>query len=96
MGGRRDRLRNTKVGDDGGVARKENVVRLDIAMHHAAFMRVGQCARDIAQDAEHFRNGDWSASQPRAEALAFHIRHGVVRNAVDVTGCEYRYDVGLL
>ena len=50
------RLRDTEVGDDGGTMRQEYVVRLDVAMHDAARMRVTQRARYVAQDADDLRD----------------------------------------
>src|SRR6185437_1181583 len=96
FGGGRDCLRNAEIGDDRGMSREKYVVRLDVAMHHAALMRVGHGACNVAQDAQYFRNREWSAPQPRAKAFALDERHRVVGNAVDVASGEYRYDVGLL
>src|SRR5439155_593510 len=40
-----------EVRDDGGPARKQDVLRLDVAVHHAVAVRVGQRSRHLRRDA---------------------------------------------
>jgi hypothetical protein len=66
-------------------------------VHHTAFVRVGQRAGDVAQNADHFRNRQRAtATQSCAQRFALDERHRVIRNAVDLTRCEERNDLRLL
>ncbi len=65
-------------------------------MHDAVLVRVGERARDVAEDAERLGDGERPPSEPRTQALALHVRHRVVRQAVEVTRCEHGDDVRLL
>ena len=63
-----ERLGDAEVGDDRGAAGEEDVVRLDVAMDDAALVRVGERARDVAQDAHRFATG--SGRRARAARAA--------------------------
>ena len=52
----RDGLCDAEVGDDRSVPGEEHVVRLDVAMHDAVLVRVGERAREVAQDAHRLRD----------------------------------------
>ena len=80
-----------------GAAGEQDVVRLDVAVHDAALVRVGERLRarragcSIASAI-----GTGPCGQPRAQGLALHERHRVVRQPVDVARREHRDDVRLL
>ena len=65
-------------------------------MHHAALVRIGERAGDVAQDAHRFRDRQRPPAQPYPEALALDVGHDVVRQAFEIAGGEHRHDVGLL
>ena len=96
LGGGRDGLGDAEIGDDRGVAGEQDVVRLDVAVHDAVVVGVGERARDVAQDAHDLGDGQRPAGQPRAQAFALDERHGVVGETVDHAGREDRHDVRLL
>ena len=49
-----DRFRDAEVGDDRRAAGEQHVVGLDVAMHDAALVRVGERLRHVLQDADDF------------------------------------------
>ena len=57
-----------EVGDGRGAAREEDVVRLDVAMDDAALVRVGERARDVAQDRRPLRRRAAAAARMRARS----------------------------
>ena len=67
---RRERLRDAEVGDHGGAAGEQDVVRLDVAVHDAALVRVGERLRDFAQDARSLPRSaaDRAASRSRSDS----------------------------
>ena len=66
-------------------------------MNHALPVRIGQRTRDIAQHIECIGGGEWRAvGHERAQRLARHVRHRIVRHPVRCTRREYRHDVRLL
>ena len=59
---------------------EQDVVRLDVAVHDAARVRVGEGARDVAQDADDFGDRERSpVGQATPERFALDERHGEVR-----------------
>ena len=52
---RADGFRDAEVGDDRGAAGEQHVVRLDVAVHDAALVRVGERLRDVLEDARRLR-----------------------------------------
>ena len=60
---RADRLRDAEVGHDGRAAGHEHIVRLDVAMHHAALVRVGE---RLERHRAGCRSTSVTASGPRA------------------------------
>ena len=66
----RDGLRDAEVGDDRRAPGEEDVVRLDVAVHDAALVRVGERARDVAQDARPPRRSDSGPRPSRARRLS--------------------------
>ena len=91
-----DRLRDSEIGDDRGAAREQHVVRLDVAMHDAALVRVAECLRHVLQNADDFGDRERAAREARAQRLAFDERHRVERQSVRVAGGQDRDDVRLL
>ena len=78
-------------------AGEQHVVGLDVAVHDAALVRVGERLRDVAQDARSTSAiGSGPRAEPRAQRLALDERHRVVRQAVDLAGREHRHDVRML
>ena len=93
---RGDGLRDAEVGDDRGPAGEEDVVRLDVAMHDAALVRVGERLGDVAQDVDRGGDRHGPVREPRAQRLPLDERHRVVRQPVDVAGGDDGDDVRLL
>ena len=52
-----DGFRDAEVADDGAATGEEHVVRLDVAVHDAVLVRVGQRFGDVAQDADGLADG---------------------------------------
>ena len=46
-----DRARDAEIRDHGRAVRQHDVVRLDVAVHHAAAVGVAQCPRHLRDDA---------------------------------------------
>ena len=95
---RADRLRDAEVGDDGGAARQQHVVRLDVAVHDAVLVRVRERARDVAQDADDLRNRQRAVARRAARAATRPRRTASCRTARRSTcpGGEHGNDVRLL
>jgi hypothetical protein len=71
-----DRLRDAEIGDDGVMAREQHVVGLDVAMDHAARVRVGQRVGDVLEDPDRVAHRKLAfARQAGPERLALHERH---------------------
>ena len=65
-------------------------------MNDALLMGVGQCARDVAQNAHAFGNSESTlVLQPRAKRLALLERHDEVQHLVHVARVVERHDVGM-
>ena len=81
----RQRARDAEVGDAGLVAREQDVVRLDVAMHDAECMCVGERVAHRARDVERVVDRQLPfAQQPGAQRLAAHKRHHVIEDAAGV------------
>jgi hypothetical protein len=94
---RAERLGHTEVGDHRAPARQQDVVRLDVAVHDAALVRVGERARHLAQEAHGLAEREFPlAHQSCAERLAAHEGHREIRQSFRVTGGEERHDVRML
>ena len=73
------RLRDAEVGHEGVLPREQHVVRLDVAVHNAAAVRVGERVAHVAQDPH--RLGDRElvfVREPHAQRLPLHSGHDVV------------------
>jgi hypothetical protein len=76
---------------------QENVVRFDVAMHHALPMGIRQRASHLGQDAHRLGYRQLAFPRdPRAEGLALHVGHRVVEEVFHSTGGEKRDDVRVL
>ncbi len=75
---RLDRLRNTEGRDHGMTTLKQDVLRLDIAMHHATTVRVLQRICDLARDLQGVVDGQLLvAIESVAQRLALDVWHDV-------------------
>ena len=73
---------------------QEDVLGLDVAMHDAAGVRVGECRRGLREHPHHLRRREPPvAPQTIGERLPFHVRHGVEHEAIRFVHGEHRHDV---
>ena len=72
------RLGDAKIHDQRVTAGQENVVRLDVAMHHAPAVRVGQGVHDFGQNPYRVLDGQFPAPEPIPQRFSLHERHDVV------------------
>jgi hypothetical protein len=97
-----DRPGNTKIRDHRVAATQEDVLRLDVPMHHAVLVRVSQRIRHFGGHRGGRTNRQPAlALEPLPERLAFDIGHDEVRQwgtsaIVDHPGVEDRKDVRVL
>ena len=77
-------------------AGEEDVVRLDVAVHDAVRVRVGEGPGDVAEDADHLAGGHRSLLEPAAQAVAVHIRHAEPGQPAGLAGGQDRDYVGML
>jgi hypothetical protein len=87
---------NPEVGDHGLTAEQQNVLRLDVPVHHA--LVVGEVERlgDAPADSHcFFQRQRAFALESLAEALPVHHRHGVPQEAIGLAGVMDRQDVGM-
>ena len=76
---------------------QENVFRLDVAMNHAAPVRVVERAGDVGRDLHGVGNGQLPfAREPLAQRLAVDERHDVEHGALDLPGVDEPKDVRML
>ena len=93
----RNGLRDAEVGDYCRSARKEHVLRLDVAVHDAGVVRVGERARHVPEDANCFGDREPPAfREPLTEREPLDKRHRIEGELARVPGREERHDVRLL
>src|SRR6266480_186939 len=94
----RRRLRDAEIGDDGQpVLVEHDVVRLDVAVHDAAFVRVGQGARHLHQDLPDLRRGERAArGQHGRQRLAAQELHHEIDHAAGLADAIDRDDARVL
>ena len=93
----RERFRDTEVSNERVLPREQHVLRLDVAVHDAAIVRVCERTGNVAQDANDVRERKLaSAREPCAQRLAVDERHRVVGKPVGLAGSEQRDDVRML
>ena len=76
---------------------QEDIIRLDVAMHHAMRVRVGKRIRDLDEDLH--RIVDWELAvsrEPVAQRLALDVRHDVIEETACFARVQQRQDVGVL
>jgi hypothetical protein len=90
------RLGHAEVRDDGMAAREHHVVGLDVTVHDAAFVGVGQGVRNLAEDADRIAHRQHAVSlELLTQGLAFHERHDVEEESSRLAGIVQRQDVGM-
>ena len=90
--------RDAEIGDERPPrpALDQDVLRLHIAVHHAAFMRVGQRPADLAAKAAHiFCRQRAHASQPIGQRFARDVRHDEPREVTRFGHFMNGHDVGV-
>ena len=94
---RAQRLGDAEVGHHGRAAREQHILRLDVAVHDAARVRIGERLGHIAQNAERFDGGQCAVGDAGAQRLAGHERHGEPRQSIGGhAGGQHRHDMRLL
>ena len=92
--GRDDRLRDPEVGDVGLVALEQDVLRLDVPVHHVVRVRERQRIRDLARDRQHVGQRQLLlADEPLAERLARDVGHDEVEGVSGLAGVVERQNV---
>src|SRR2546426_1153757 len=91
-----DRPGDTEVAHHRMTGLKQDVLRLDVAMHDVATMGVAQGVRHLAGDVQRVLERELAlADQAPAQRLSFHIRHHVVQQTVGFPGVMQWQDVGM-
>ena len=92
-----ERLRYTEVRNNSKIVGEHHVVRLDVAVHHAVFVRVRKSSSNFLQNEHRFVDRQLSlACQSRAQRLALDVGHREEGSAGDVAGGKKWYDVWML
>ena len=89
-------VRDAEVGDQraAGARLQQDVVRLHVAMHDAAAVRVGERPRDLAQHARRVGGRQRAArAESLAERLALHVAHDEEDEAARLADAMDRDDV---
>ena len=91
-----DRARDPEVGDDGVVARQQNVLGLDVAVNDPLCVREPERVRHVARDVECVRERELALTQQAMpQRLPFYVRHDVVEQSGRLPGRKDRDDVGM-
>ncbi len=91
------RLGHAEVGQLRVAGHEEHVLRLDVAMHDAAAVRVGERIGDLAQQPQPLVDRQLAvARQPGAQRASLDVRHHVVQQRAGGAGVEQAQDVGML
>lgn len=95
--GRVERLGDAEIRDEGVPLGKEDVLRLQVAVHHALAVRVRERVGELAHEPERVAHRERAAlAEERPQRLARDKGHRVVRQPVDVARAEQREDVRVL
>ncbi len=97
-GGRgRERSRYAEVGYRGMSMLEQDVLGLQIAMHDALPMGVGQGVGDLTQQPHHLRHGQLALpAQAHPQRLALDERHRVVEQPIALPSGEQGHQVGMV
>src|SRR5207245_1503845 len=91
-----DRARDPEVGDDGVVARQQNILGLDVAVNDPLCVREPERVRHVARDVECVRERELALTQQAMpQRLPFYVRHDVVEQSGRLPGRKDRDDVGM-
>ncbi len=91
------RLGHAEIGNDRVARGQEHVVRLDVPVHDAVGVGVGQRVPHFAQDSQRLRDGKLAlGGKPHTQRLARDERHDVVEQVARGAGRQQRHDVGVL
>jgi len=89
-------FRDAEVGHDGVAAREQHVVGLDVAVHEAVVVGVGQRVGHLAEESHRLSGRQLAApGEPGTQGLALDERHRVVQEVAGLAGGEQRDDVGM-
>jgi len=89
--------RHAEVGEQRVPVLEQDVLRLDVAVHHAARVGEGERVRHLAGDTQRLLDRQpTDAGHPLAERLALDEWHDVVGHAVGDSGVVHRKDAGML
>ena len=90
-------LRHTEVHHQRVAPRQQDVVGLDVAMHHAVLMRMRERVHHLAQNPHGVVHRELAVlGEPLPQGLAFHVRHDVIEEALCLARVQEREDVGML
>ena len=93
-GGNHDRLSDAEVGDVGLVSLQQDVLRLDVPVHHIVAVREREGLADLARDGERVGQRQLVLpQQPLAESLALDEGHDEVERVRGLAGVVERQDV---
>ena len=92
-----ERLCHAEVGDDGVFSLEQDVLRLHVAVHDPAFVRVAERVEHLASDTHGLgeRKGPF-AHELHAQRFPSHERHGVPEQVAAAAGSQHRHDVRVL
>ena len=91
------RLGHAEVGHQGVASGEHHVVGLDVSVHHALAVRVGQRVHHLDQDLDRVVHRQFAdAREPLPERFPLDIRHDEVEEAAGLAGVVERQDVGML
>ena len=89
--------RDSKIGHECMTVLKENVLRLDVAVHDAAAVRIIERVGGFARYSNGIRYGKLLVTiQSTAERLTFHVRHDIVQQAIRASAVEQRKNMRML
>jgi hypothetical protein len=97
LGGRGERLGDPEVGHHRVPAREQHVLGLEVAVHHALAVRVGEGVGQLAHEPHHIRDRQPPLPpEPLAQRLALHVGHRVVGQPVHLARGMDRHHVRVL